>query len=168
MEILHRYTKAVLCTGETARAAVEDGLRCGANLIWANLSEANLSGANLSGANLSEADLSGANLSEADLSGANLSGANLRGADLGGANLRGADCLTASGELLRIAGTRHAIIAVDAENVSIGCMRHDLTWWQEHYAAVGRSEGYTATQVEEYRLHIEYVAAWLEARKGAA
>ena len=68
----------------------------GANLRWADLSEASLSGANLRWADLSEANLRGADLSEADLRGANLSGAdlrraNLRRADLSEADLRGAD-----------------------------------------------------------------------------
>ena len=58
----------------------------GANLRWADLSEANLSEANLSGADLRWASLSGA-----DLRGANLRGADLRWASLSGANLSGAD-----------------------------------------------------------------------------
>ena len=59
----------------------------GADLSWANLSEANLSGANLRWAILSEANLSEANLRWAILRGADLRGANLRGANLSGANL---------------------------------------------------------------------------------
>jgi hypothetical protein len=88
LEILHRYTKAVLYSGDhkTTREAVEAAVKSGANLSWAYLSGANLYGADLSGANLSGAYLYGA-----DLSGANLSGAYLYGADLYGANLYGAD-----------------------------------------------------------------------------
>ena len=63
----------------------------GADLSWANLSEANLSGANLRWAILSEANLSEANLRWAILRGADLRGANLRGANLSEANLRGAN-----------------------------------------------------------------------------
>jgi len=169
----------------------------GANLRGANLSGADLSGANLRyadliGADLRYADLSGADcltaygdllrlrgadLSDADLSGADLRGANLRGADLSGADLSGAnlryadlsgaDCLTAYGDLLRIAGSRHALIAVDEDNVSIGCLRHSLAWWCEHYAAVGSRESYTAQQIEEYRMHLEYAAQWLAFRKAS-
>ncbi len=95
IDILHRYTGAVLyssATAQTIAEAVLEAAKSGANLSranlsWADLSWANLSGANLSRANLSRANLSRANLSWADLSWADLSRANLSGADLSGANL---------------------------------------------------------------------------------
>ncbi len=93
IEIKHRYTGAVICTGKTYWGACEKNKAnlSEANLYVANLRGANLSGANLRGANLYGVDLSGANLSEANLYEANLYGANLRGANLSGANLRGAN-----------------------------------------------------------------------------
>ena len=92
INILHRWTGAVLLTAEaaTVREAMEAACRSGANLIGANLIGANLIGANLSGADLIGADLIGADLSGANLSGANLIGADLSGADLSGAKLIGA------------------------------------------------------------------------------
>ena len=68
IEIKHKDTGAVLHT-------VEADTLSGADLRWADLSEATLSGAHLTGADLRWADLS-----EATLSGANLSEANLTGA----------------------------------------------------------------------------------------
>jgi len=99
IEILHRYTKAVLYKAEAAESvkdAVAEAVRSdanlgGADLRGANLGDANLRGANLRGANLYDANLYDADLGGADLRGANLRGADLRGADLYGANLRGAD-----------------------------------------------------------------------------
>ena len=77
------------------RAALEIGVKRGANLSGADLRGAYLRGAylrdaNLGGANLSGADLRGANLRDTDLRDANLGGANLVDANLGGANLGGA------------------------------------------------------------------------------
>jgi len=99
IEILHRYTSAVLYSAATSpntRAAVAAAVAAAANLRGANLRGANLRGAdlrwaNMRGADLREANLREANLRGADLRGANLSGADLSGADLSGANLRGAD-----------------------------------------------------------------------------
>ena len=62
--------------------------------------KANLRGANLSYANLSDANLSGADLSYADLSDANLSGADLSDADLRYANLSYAEGLLSAVEYL--------------------------------------------------------------------
>jgi hypothetical protein len=104
IEILNRYTKAVLYRAEsstTLLAAIKQALASDANLSRAdlrgadlrdaNLRDANLGGADLSRADLSEADLSSADLSRANLSYANLSGADLSRADLSYANLSRAD-----------------------------------------------------------------------------
>jgi uncharacterized protein YjbI with pentapeptide repeats len=139
----------------------------------ANLYGANLFGADLHGANLYGADLRGANLSWADLYGANLFGADLRGANLRGANLYGASVShpllsydTPSGDFLVLRGSRHSLIAT-TDAISIGCIRNTLDWWREHYAGVGRAEGYSAAEVDEYRQHIEYAAVWLEGKSYA-
>lgn len=71
----------------------EHGFHClhGADLRYANLSDAYLSGACLHDADLGHADLHGACLRGADLRDADLYRADLRGADLHGADLYGAD-----------------------------------------------------------------------------
>ena len=189
IEIIHRYTRAVIYRSEadTIGAAAKEALASRADLRGADLTDADLTYAVLRGAVLTYADLRGADLTGAVLRGADLMGADLTGADLTGANLSdtvltravltGADlrdadlsnsnCGTALGDILRITGTRHAIIAVDENNISIGCMRHDLAWWREHCQSAGRAEKYSDVQIEEYRLHIEYVAQWLAARKAS-
>ena len=142
----------------------------GANLRGANLGDANLRGANLRGADLSDADLRGANLSDANLSDANLGDANLRGADLRGADLRGADLSDADlrgadlrGAMQRIIvvrGSRHSIVAINAD-VRIGCERHPIAEWLARFEAIGAKQGYTPEQVAEYGLHLRHIAAVL-------
>ena len=66
IDILHRYTKAVLFHCETAQTiakAVEEALRVSANLANANLADADLANANLAGADFTGANLAGTNLS---------------------------------------------------------------------------------------------------------
>ena len=181
-DILNRWTGVIAYHSEksTQREAVVEAVAARANLSGADLRGANLRGADLSGADLSGADLRGANLSDAYLRGAdlsyaylrdaNLSDAYLRGADLSGADLRGADLSDAylrgaegiTPVVLQIGGTRHWIIVREVGHITIGCMHKSVEWWEEHYAGVGRSEDYTAEQVEEYRLHIGYCKAWME------
>lgn len=131
IEILHRYTKAVLYKQETAADIAEAVIA--AALSRANLIEANLSRANLSGANLSRANLSGADLSRADLSGA-------------------AGIVPTP---LQILGTRHALIVFDYGKVEIGCHHFSIQHWEAHFEAIGAKENYTAQQIEEYG---EYIA----------
>ena len=169
IEIIHRYTRAVIYRSEadTIGAAAKEALASRADLRGAVLTDADLTYAVLMGADLTQADLRGAVLRGAVLRGADLTGADLSDADLTDADLSNSNCGTALGDILRITGTRHAIIAVDENNISIGCMRHDLAWWREHCQSAGRAEKYSDVQIEEYRLHIEYVAQWLAARKAS-
>ena len=162
-------TGANLMDADLSRGVLRRANLTGAVLTGANLTNANLTGAVLTGAVLRNAILKRANLTDADLTDAVFTNADLRYADLTDADLTrvvltNSNCGTALGDFLRVTGTRDQIIAVDEENISIGCRRNNLAWWREHYAAAGRVEQYSAAQIEEYRLHIEYVAAWLAAR----
>jgi len=82
IEILHRYTKAVIYKSEIAKTVAR--AVCEAVKAKSDLRYSDLSGSNLSGSNLSGSDLSGSNLS-----GSNLSGSNMRGSDVGDSNLSG-------------------------------------------------------------------------------
>ena len=185
-DILSRWTSAVIYHSETATTvadAVVEARRKGADLGGANLVRADLVGADLVGADLVRADLGGADLVRADLGGADLGraylvradlgGANLGGANLGranlvGANLGGAYLGGAKGLLskpvppLQLLGSRHTIICRQDGYLTIGCMHHPLTWWEEHYRAVGRKEQYTDQQIQEYGEHIAHFRRWME------
>jgi len=106
--VKHRYTRDVICTGDSIRAAVTANLSklggaylegvdlvgaClrGADLRGSNLRDSNLVGSDLEGADLRYADLRCVKLGGAKLRDAKLRDANLRDADLGGSDLRGAD-----------------------------------------------------------------------------
>ena len=93
IEIVHRYTQAVIYRSEdsqSVREAMMIAVGKGANLEGAYLKGAYLEGAYLKGAYLKGANLEGANLEGANLKGANLEGAYLEGAYLKGAYLEGA------------------------------------------------------------------------------
>jgi len=89
----------------TIKDVVEEAVKRGIKLCYANLSFAKLHEINLCGENLRYANLSGADLSRAKLYGADLRGADLRGADLYGAELSGAELY---GATLRYADLRYA------------------------------------------------------------
>ena len=152
--IKHRHTDTVLyeyqptedeqASGLAMRAALEAGVRGGANLDGANLVCANLGGANLvcanlGGANLVCANLGGANLDGANLGGANLGGANLVGANLGGANLDGAyltgakwrDGIVINKPPIQLFGLHWRVTILD-EHMQIGCELHKLSDWAEY------------------------------------
>jgi hypothetical protein len=76
--------------------------------------------------------------------------------------LRDAKGLLNSHTPLQIGGSQHWIIVRQPGHITIGCMHHTVEWWEDHAAAVGRSEGYSDEQVAEYQRHIAYCREWME------
>ena len=101
-EIKHRFTNEVIHSFDgTIKECVEDAVKKGISLAYANLESANLRSANLRSAdlysaNLYSANLESANLESANLESANLYSANLRSADLYSANLYSANLYSAN------------------------------------------------------------------------
>ena len=90
--VLFEFKKENNSIKDTVEEAIKRGVDLSyANLCGVDLSSSYLYGANLRDANLSGTKLCGAILCEANLCGTNLCGTNLRGADLSDANLCGAD-----------------------------------------------------------------------------
>ena len=102
-------------------------------------------------------------VTEAIAQGANLRDADLQGANLQGASLRGADGLLNGVIPLQIGGSKHWIIVREPGYITIGCEHQPVEWWEEHYAAVGRKQYYTAQEIKEYLRHIEYCRKWMTA-----
>ncbi len=130
IEIKHRFTDAIIVSGEyeTIKDCLEKNR--GANLRGAYLRGANLEGADLRDANLRGAYLRGANLEGADLRGADLRDANLEGADLRGANLRDAKGYVDSHDIFTEVVRRQKVeVFVDVEWAAIGQITlHRLCW----------------------------------------
>lgn len=151
-EIRDRWNKDIRFTveAESFRSAVELALISGLNLRGADLADADLCVANLRDADLRDADLH-----DADLRGADLSGANLQDADLAGANLR--DAILGEHRIISIPGHKDDLVYVDGI-LQIGCDHHTIPEWRERYRDLEK-DGYSARDVEIYKLHIEHIAA---------
>ena len=134
IEILNRYTQAVIYRSETASTigeAVREALDMDskANLQYANLQGANLQYANLQYANLQDAKLQDANLQDAKLQYANLQYANLQYANLQYANLQGAKLQYANLIQMRL---DYWTVTVSPTHTCIGCQRHENAKWLAH------------------------------------
>ncbi len=56
---------------------------------------------------------------------------------------------------LYIQGTRHTLTNSRYGYVTIGCHEHTFEYWQENYESIGREEGYTTEEIEQYGLFIQ-------------
>lgn len=114
--------------------------------------------ANLQGANLRDANLWGANLRDANLQGANLQGANLEDANFNGTCLQDKVIVQFSFD------NRHQAILIGDE-LSIGCEKHSLDHWLEHYESIGKSSQYTDAEIRAYGILIKACAEIAKGKK---
>ena len=87
------------------------------------------------------------------------SGANLAYADLAKANLVGANLTGAKGikkQPIQILGHKHYIQTTQDGKLRIGCEEHTFGEWREIAEDLGTQNGYSALDVEIYKLHIEH------------
>ena len=58
---------------------------------------------------------------------------------------------------LYIQGSKHTLTLSAPHRISIGCQSKTFSQWRKMFKSVGRAEGYTNTEIEEYRSHIEHI-----------
>ena len=88
----------------------------------------------------------------ANLEGAYLRRANLRGANLRGANLRGANLTNTKG-VLTFNGERHLLIYYKYKKqhyFQIGCVNETRENLLKNFEKIGKSNGYTKSEIELY------------------
>lgn len=61
-------------------------------------------------------------------------------------------------QLVSITGTQHGVHWRDGEHIAIGCEVHTLEHWLENYAEIGKNNGYSDDQIEEYKRYIDIMA----------
>ena len=66
---------------------------------------------------------------------------------------------------LYIQGTRHAITVNSAELVQIGCHGYPLSIWLKSFRAVGKKEGYSDAEFEEYGVYLRIISEILVEKK---
>jgi Pentapeptide repeats (8 copies) len=136
-EISSWWTGKILFAGEyeTQRRCLEDAVAKGTNLHRASLDGARLVGARLDGARLVGARLDGARLDRASLVGAS-----------------GLEKFP-----IQIGGHKHWLITTPGGDLQIGCHVYTFAEWKRHAEKIGKTEGYSALEVEIYKLHIEHI-----------
>ena len=65
---------------------------------------------------------------------------------------------------LQIRGTRHFLTTSSHTKITIGCVTHTTDFWLKNYQEIGKKEGYSEEEIEEYRLLITTAVRWLNDR----
>jgi hypothetical protein len=56
---------------------------------------------------------------------------------------------------LYLQGAKHALTNSRYGHIMIGCHEYTFEYWQDHYKAIGRAEGYTKEEIKQYGLFIK-------------
>ena len=56
---------------------------------------------------------------------------------------------------LQIQGSRHALTECKKGFLQIGCKCYTFEEWELHFEAIGKAEGYSENQIQEYKLYID-------------
>jgi len=80
----------------------------------------------------------------------------IRGGVIRGGEIWGGEWQTSP---LFIVGSRHTLTHTKPGHIAIGCNVHTIDVWQKRYKAIGKANGYTTLEVEEYGMYIELFAA---------
>ena len=56
---------------------------------------------------------------------------------------------------LQIQGTKHFVNICAKGKLQIGCKSFEISFWLEKFKEIGKSEGYTDAQIDEYGMYIE-------------
>jgi hypothetical protein len=66
---------------------------------------------------------------------------------------------------LQIQGTRHFVNLATHSLIKIGCYDRTLPGWLEGFESIGKENGYTESQIKEYKMYLDMCASWLEIHK---
>ena len=67
---------------------------------------------------------------------------------------------------MQIQGTRHFVTTCDHSNIRIGCHKHTPEYWKKHFKTIGKANGYTNEQIEEYGIIIDMCSKWMKLKFG--
>jgi hypothetical protein len=67
---------------------------------------------------------------------------------------------------LAVQGSRHLAGIYEPGFLQIGCHKHPIAQWLSHGESIGKVEGYTPEQVEEYRKIIDFLISMQPAEVG--
>ena len=57
-----------------------------------------------------------------------------------------------------IQGSHHPLTLCSHTQIAIGCHVHDIAEWKKSYKVIGRAEGYSEDEIDEYGEHIAHLA----------
>ena len=59
---------------------------------------------------------------------------------------------------LFISASQHSVSYWGYDAIQIGCKKHTISEWQKHFREIGKAEGYSEEQIDEYGSYIDLIA----------
>ena len=59
---------------------------------------------------------------------------------------------------LFISASQHSVSYWGYDAIQIGCKKYTISEWQKHFREIGKAEGYSEEQIDEYGFYIDLIA----------
>ena len=59
---------------------------------------------------------------------------------------------------LFISASKHSVSYWGQDAIQIGCKKYTISEWQKHFREIGKAEGYSEEQIDEYGSYIDLIA----------
>ena len=69
------------------------------------------------------------------------------------------DRVTLSQSPIAVQGSRHLATHVGPSLIQVGCMAHTFDEWVRHFSTIGKAQGYTDAQIDEYKRILDFIIA---------
>ena len=84
------------------------------------------------------------------------------GCELGNYSKLGNVCKLGNGckvpKSLFISASQHSVSYWGYDAIQIGCKKYTISEWQKHFREIGKAEGYSEEQIDEYGFYIDLIA----------
>ena len=85
-----------------------------------------------------------------------------RGIEVGNYCKLGDGCKLGNGckvpKSLFISASQHSVSYWGYDAIQIGCKKYTISEWQKHFREIGKAEGYSEEQIDEYGSYIDLIA----------
>jgi hypothetical protein len=59
---------------------------------------------------------------------------------------------------IQFIGSNHNVYYWGEDKIEIGCYQHEMDYWLQNYASIGKIENYTEQEIEEYGRYITIIS----------
>ncbi len=134
------------------------GTICGGTIEGGTIEGGTIKGGTICGGTIVCGTIKGGTIKGGTIWGGTIWGGTIEGGTIEGGTIKGG---TIDRSPLLIFGSHYWVGFSRPGYIASGCIEQSIEWWLEHVERCAEEHGYSEDEQQEYRLHVEHVAAWM-------